>query len=147
MLSPSMYEEFALPYNSRIGEALGGVHIHSCGDYRHNLDNILKITNVRSIQLHAGRGEFPLPLTADADDPFNRARRRVACYVDVNDITRGDEYRGRYREHFGEYVLPRLIDGPLTGCILQSCGCPVDAGLTEVDAALLWTRQRVRAAV
>jgi len=146
MLSPSMYEEFALPYNSRIGEAFGGVHLHSCGDYRHNLDNILKITNVRSIQLHAGRGEFPLPPTSGADDPFNRARRRIACYVDVNDITRGDEYRGRYREHFSEYVLPRLADGPLTGCILQSCGCPPAAGLAEVDEALRWSRQQVRAA-
>jgi hypothetical protein len=145
MLSPAMYEEFALPYNSRIGEAFGGVHVHSCGDYRHNLDNILKITNIRSIQLHAGPGEFPLPLTASADCPFNRARQQVTCFVDVNDVTRGDEYRGRYREHYSEYVLPRLGDGSLTGCILQSCGCPADAGLDEVNEALHWTRRQVRA--
>lgn len=142
MLSPAMYEEFALPYNSRIGKAFGGVHVHSCGDYRHNLDNILKIANVRSIQLHAGPGEFPLPLTTGEDDPFNRARKQVACYVDNNDITRGDKYRGRYREHFGEYVLPRLAAGPMTGLILQSCGCPPDAGLEEVNQALLWTRRQ-----
>ncbi len=144
MLSPAMYEEFALPYNSRIGEAFGGVHVHSCGDYRHNLENILKITNIRSIQLHAGPGEFPLPPTAGADGSFNRVRERVTCFVDNNDVARGDEYKGRYREHFSEYVLPRLGGGPLTGCILQSCGCPVDAGLEEVDEALRWTRQQVR---
>jgi len=144
MLSPAMYEEFALPYNSRIGEAFGGVHVHSCGDYRHNLDNILKITNVRSIQVHAGPGEFPLPLTPDEDHPFNRARRQIACYLDNNDIARGDEFRGRYREHFGGYLLPRLRQAPPTGLILQSCGAPLDATLPEIDEAIRWSRQQVR---
>lgn len=146
MLSPAMYEEFALPYNSRIGEAFGGVHVHCCGDYRHNLDNTLKIKNIRSIQLHAGPGEFPLPLTAIEDCPFNRARREVTCFVDVNDVTRGDAYRGRYREHYAEYVLPRLRSGPMAGCILQSCGGLADAGLDDTNAALRWTRQQLRLA-
>jgi hypothetical protein len=144
MLSPAMYEEFALPYNSRIGRVFGGIHIHSCGDYQHNLDNLLKITNARSIQLHAGPGEFPLPMTAAEDCAFNRARGQVTCFVDTNDISRGDEYRGRHRRHYAEYVLPRLCSSPLTGCILQSCGCPANADLQEVDAALAWTRRQLR---
>lgn len=143
MLSPEMYREFALPYNSQIGEAFGGVHIHSCGDYRHNLDNVLSITNVRSIQLHAGPGEFKLPATPYEDCAFNRARDRVTCFIDTNDVARGDEYRGRYREHYSEYVLPRLCGKPLTGVILQSCGCPADAGPEEANAALVWTRQQL----
>lgn len=147
MLSPAMYEEFALPYNSRIGEAFGGVHVHSCGDYRHNLDNILKITNVRSIQLHAGPGEFPLPLTPEEGHPFNRARRQIACFLDNNDIARGDEFRGRYREHFGGYVLPRLGQAPLTGIILQSCGAPLEATLPGIDESIRWSRAQVRSAV
>ncbi len=143
MLSPEMYEEFALPYNCMIGEAFGGLHIHSCGDYQHNLDNLLKITNVRSIQVHAGPGEFPLPATADEECPFNRARKRLTCFLDALDVTRGDEYRGRYREHYAEYVLPRLCTGPLTGVILQSCGCPPGAGMEEINEALRWTRQEL----
>lgn len=144
MLSPAMYEEFALPYNCRIGEAFGGVHIHSCGDYRHNLDNLLKITNVRSIQLHAGPGEFPLPETATQDCAFNRARKSLTCFVDTNDVARGDQYAGRYREHYSEYVLPRLQAGDLAGCILQSCGCPPGAGAQEINAALDWTRRQLQ---
>ncbi len=143
MLSPEMYREFALPYNCQLGEMFGGIHIHSCGDYRHNLDNLLDITNIRSIQVHAGQGEFPLPETAEEDCPFNRARRKLAFFVDVNDIALGDEYRGRYKEHYTEYVLTRLRAGDLTGCILQSCGCPPGANLDDFNAALDWTRQQV----
>jgi len=147
MLSPQMYREFALPYNSMLGEIFGGVHIHCCGDYRHNLDNLLAITNIRSIQLHAGPGEFPLPETASEDCPFNRARQRLTCFVDVNDIARGDAYRGRYRELLSEYVLPRLRGGEMTGIILQSCGCEPGSSLDDFNAALSWTREQLRADV
>jgi hypothetical protein len=138
MLSPEMYREFALPYNSRIGEAFGGVHLHSCGDYRHNLDNALAIANLRSIQLHAGPGEFPLPETPDEDAALNRARGRVAMFVDTGGVARGDEFRGRPRRHYEEYVLPRLLNPAPAGLILQSCGTGDD--MPDAGEALRWTR-------
>ncbi|MFW5856907.1 MAG: uroporphyrinogen decarboxylase family protein, partial [Planctomycetota bacterium] len=52
MLSPEMYREFAFPYNAELSEAYGGVHIHCCGDYKHNVDNLLDLPGIRSIQLH-----------------------------------------------------------------------------------------------
>jgi len=142
MLSPEMYREFALPYNSEIGAVFGGVHIHSCGDYSHNLDNLMEITNIRSIQLHAGPGEFHLPDTKEEECPFNRARERLAYFVDANDITRGDVYRGRFREHYAEYVLPRLMCGDMTGCILQSCGCS-GSDVEDFRSAVRWTRAQL----
>jgi len=93
--------------------------------------------------VHAGQGEFPLPETAGEDCPFNRARKKLAFFVDVTDIALGDEYRGRYREHYTEYVFPRLRAGDLTGGIFQSCGCPPGASLDDFNAALDWTRQQV----
>jgi hypothetical protein len=142
MLSPEMYREFALPYNSRIGEAFGGVHLHSCGDYRANLDNTLDIKNLRSIQLHAGQGEFPLPESSAEDCPFNHARGKVAMLVDTNGIARADAYRNRPREHYAEYVLPRLLNGSMDGVILQSCGAGGD--MPDLPAALEWTRRQVK---
>lgn len=139
LLSPEMYREFALPYNSQIGSAFKGVHVHSCGDYHHNLDNLMETTNIRSIQVHAGTGEFPLPLTADEDCAFNRARKKLAYLVDANDVTRGDAYRGRHQEQYRDYVLPRLREGDMTGCILQSCG----PASPDADAAVRWTRQQL----
>lgn len=138
MLGQEMYREFAFPYNAELGEVFGGIHLHSCGNYSHNLDNVLDLPNLRTIQVHAGPGEFPLPMTAEEDCALNRARRRVAYFVDVNDVTRGDEYRNLPRKHYEEYVLPRLKMGDLRGCILQSCG----PSPSEPDAgeAVGWTR-------
>jgi len=142
MLSPDMYREFAMPYNARIAEAFGGIHIHSCGDYSHNLDNLLMTPGVRSIQLHAGPGEFRLPVSAEDPVPFNRARNRVAVFVDTNGVARGDEYRGMPRRHYEEYVIPRLAGGAWRGLILQSCGVGDD--MPDVRSALRWTRERAR---
>jgi len=141
MLSPEMYRQFALPYNRQLGEVFGGVHIHSCGEYAHNLDNLLAIPSVRSIQVHAGPGEFHLPASPGDDHPFNRARARATCLVDANPIARGDAWKGRPRDHYAEYVLPRLKAGDMTGCILQSCGPGQD--LPDVASALAWTRRQV----
>ena len=141
MLSPAMYREFALPYNAMIGEAFGGIHIHSCGDYRHNLGVLLETPNLKSIQLHAGVGEFPLPETATEDCAFNRARTQVACLVDSSDISRGDEYRGRGADHHREYILPRLCQTDITGLILQTPG--VGPGIPDSEAALKWTRREL----
>lgn len=141
MLSPAMYREFAFPYNAEIGKAFGGIHIHSCGNYRHNLDNLLDLPGIRSIQVHAGPGEFPLPETADEDAAFNRARRQVAYFIDANDVTRGDVYRSRPRRHYGEYVIPRLRQADLAGCILQSCG--TSPAEPDADAAIQWTRRQL----
>lgn len=141
MLSPDMYREFAFPYNAEIGKIFGGIHIHSCGNYSHNLDNLLALPNIRSIQLHAGPGEFPLPKTMDEDSPFNRARQKITFFVDSNDVTRGDDFRNLPRKHYKEYVIPRLKQGSLTGCILQSCGESPDE--PDVNSAIRWTRQQL----
>jgi hypothetical protein len=141
MLSPRMYGEFALPYNIELGEIFGGVHIHSCGDYRTNLDNLLRIPTLRSIQLHAGTGEFPLPENAEEDCVFNRARRAVTCFVDCNNVAAGGDYQGRLKDHYADYVIPRVRAGSLDGIILQSPGICQD--LTSDDASLQWTRARM----
>jgi uroporphyrinogen-III decarboxylase len=141
MLSPEMYMEFAYPYNAELGEIFGGIHIHSCGDYRHNLDSLLKLPTLKSIQLHAGRGEFSLPKTADEECAFNRARKQITCFVDSGNIAAGDGYKDRGQDHYIEYVLSRLKAGDMTGIILQSCGVSPD--LPDVDSALKWTRGQV----
>jgi len=139
MLSPDMYREFGIPYNAEIGAAFGGIHIHSCGDYRHNLDALLETPGLRSIQLHAGVGEFALPASADEDCAFNRARQQVTYFVDSGDIAAGQDYAGRAQAHYREYVLPRLVQDDLIGCVLQSCG--VTPELPDADKALQWTRE------
>ncbi|UCC97230.1 MAG: hypothetical protein JSW66_15450, partial [Phycisphaerales bacterium] len=66
-------------------------------------------------------------------------------FIDVNDIARGDKYRGKYRELLSEYVIPRLQTGDMTGCILQSCGCKPGSSFDDYKAAISWTRKQLHA--
>lgn len=40
VLPPELYREFGIPYHERIARKFGGVFIHSCGNFSHNLDNL-----------------------------------------------------------------------------------------------------------
>ena len=145
MLSPAMYREFALPYNSQLGEAFGGIHVHSCGNYLNNLDNLLQIRNIRSIQAHAGPGEMPLPENAAADGPFNRARRQVTYLIDSNSVS----WAGQFASHesiYREYILPRLAQGDLTGLILESATGPDLKTPADADRWTRWTRDQLERA-
>lgn len=49
VLSPQLYREFALPYLNELSEEFGGVFVHSCGDFSHQLDNLAKVHDLRGI--------------------------------------------------------------------------------------------------
>jgi hypothetical protein len=57
VLSPSLYKEFALPYLNELSDEFGGVFIHSCGNFMHQLDNLEKVHNLRG--LNFGVSEMP----------------------------------------------------------------------------------------
>lgn len=113
-LSPEQYEEFCLPDMLRIAEAVPGLFYHSCGDYSHQTDNLLKIPNLRAIQMHTGPGEV------DSLPAWRKIRGRVALWSDTNDVGLGDQYRDDYWSCYEEYVLPRLFEGKRDGLVLLS---------------------------
>ena len=49
IVSPNLYKEFSVPYNERLAKAFGRLHIHSCGDFSFNLDNIVHTSGVKSV--------------------------------------------------------------------------------------------------
>jgi uroporphyrinogen-III decarboxylase len=60
ILSPSLYEEFGLPYVTRLAETFNGIFIHSCGDFSHNLANLAKVPNLRGLDFAAGETSFEM---------------------------------------------------------------------------------------
>jgi uroporphyrinogen-III decarboxylase len=58
LLSPELYEEFGVPYLTRISEAFGGLYYHCCGDYGHLLDKILNIRDLRAVNGHLSPKEL-----------------------------------------------------------------------------------------
>ena len=59
VISPDLYEEFALPYNNKISDAFNGVFINCCGDFRHNLDNLAKHKKLRGVDFKASEISYP----------------------------------------------------------------------------------------
>ena len=64
VLSPELYREFAMPYNEALGEALGGVALHSCGRIVHNLENVAQTRGILALNTH-DPGAVAAPIVKD----------------------------------------------------------------------------------
>lgn len=71
-LSPSTYEEFALPYNSKLSEIFGGVTLHCCMNYRHNLKSMVKTKGFLGFdpQTKYNPSDMIMDAFAEADNGF-----------------------------------------------------------------------------
>ena len=49
LVSPKLYKEFVVPYNSRICKAFGGGCLHFCGNATHQAENFLRIEGLQAI--------------------------------------------------------------------------------------------------
>jgi uroporphyrinogen-III decarboxylase len=48
-LSPYLYKEFGVPYNTRLSNEFNGLAIHSCGNFEQNLENLVSIPSLRGV--------------------------------------------------------------------------------------------------
>ena len=58
LLSPEFFEEFSLPYLNELSEEFGGVLIHSCGNFEHQLESLTKVRNLRGINFGVSETRF-----------------------------------------------------------------------------------------
>jgi len=59
VVSPHLYKEFALPHNQRLADAFNGLHIHSCGNFTFNYENLLKIDKLRGVDMGVTETSYP----------------------------------------------------------------------------------------
>jgi hypothetical protein len=53
LVSADMYKEFGIPYLKKMSENLGPVQIHCCGNYIHQVENLVESgINIRAIEFH-----------------------------------------------------------------------------------------------
>lgn len=131
MLSPEQYEEFALPYNIMVSQAFGGLSIHSCGNYNHQLDNLLKIPNLKAIQCHVGPGEMP------AEPLVGKINGKATLWCDWNNLSCGSYASGKELQQ--EYTIPYLRRFK-TGLIVQG---PGGANPRELVENYIWLRNQL----
>lgn len=58
MISPEMHDEFAVPYLNQISEAFGGIFIHSCGKWQHQMESLSKVHNLRGLEFGASEAPY-----------------------------------------------------------------------------------------
>ncbi len=58
VLSPDLYEKFSLPYINELSEEFGGIVIHSCGNFEHQLDVLAKVKDLRGINFGVSETRF-----------------------------------------------------------------------------------------
>lgn len=58
VLSSHLYEEFSLPYINELSEEFGGVIIHSCGNFEHQLSVLEKVKDLRGLNFGVSETRF-----------------------------------------------------------------------------------------
>ena len=58
VLSRPLWEEFSLPYLNELSEEFGGVVIHSCGNFRHQLEAIAKVRGLKGLNFGVSETRF-----------------------------------------------------------------------------------------
>ena len=58
LLSPPLYEEFCVPYLNELAEEFGGIVIHSCGNFEHQLGVLGRVHNLRGINFGVSETRF-----------------------------------------------------------------------------------------
>jgi hypothetical protein len=78
MISAEMHDEFNVPYLNRISEEFGGVYVHSCGNWIHQLSSLKKVVNLRGVEF--GASETPIGAVVEALG----GKSVIACRVGLN---------------------------------------------------------------
>lgn len=76
MISPAMYTEHVLSHDVRLAEELGGVGIHFCGDGTPQIDNLIVMPGLQSL-------DFGQSFMMDMDAVYGRARKHQIALIRV----------------------------------------------------------------
>jgi hypothetical protein len=78
MISADEHDEFCVPYLNQIADAFGGIYIHSCGNWLHQVPSLAKVRGLRGLEFGASETPFP-PLSE-----FFAGRTVLACRVGLH---------------------------------------------------------------
>ena len=78
MISADEHDEFCIPYLNQISDAFGGLFIHSCGNWIHQIPSLAKVRGLRGLEF--GVSETPFAPVAEYFD----GRVVLACRVGLH---------------------------------------------------------------
>lgn len=81
MISVEEHDEFSLPYLNQISDVFGGLYIHSCGNWLHQMPSLAKVHNLRGLEF--GVTETPFEPVAERFDGKTVLACRVGLHRDI----------------------------------------------------------------
>jgi len=78
MISADEHDEFCVPYLNQIADAFGGLFIHSCGNWLHQIPSLARVRRLRGLEFGASETPFT-PVTEYFND-----RVVLACRVGLH---------------------------------------------------------------
>jgi hypothetical protein len=78
MISAEEHDDFCLPYLNQISDAFGGLYIHSCGNWLHQLPSLARVRGLRGLEF--GASETPFAPVAE----YFHGRTVLACRVGLH---------------------------------------------------------------
>jgi len=78
LISAEEHDEFCLPYLNQISDAFGGLYIHSCGNWLHQIPSLSKVRGLRGLEF--GVSETPFAPVAEYFD----GRVVLACRIGLH---------------------------------------------------------------
>jgi hypothetical protein len=58
MISAEMHNEFHVPYLNMLSEEFGGIYVHSCGDWTHQIPSLKTVRQLRGVEFGASETNF-----------------------------------------------------------------------------------------
>jgi len=58
LISAAMHDVFSVPYLNQISEEFGGIYVHSCGRWVHQIPSLKKVHNLRGLEFGASEAPF-----------------------------------------------------------------------------------------
>jgi hypothetical protein len=78
MISADEHTEFSVPYLNQVSDAFGGLFVHSCGNWLHQLPSLARVRGLRGLEF--GASETPFEAVAD----YFGGRAVLACRVGLH---------------------------------------------------------------
>jgi hypothetical protein len=100
MISPKLYEEYSLPYINQLSEEFGGVIIHSCGNFEHQLDVLSQVHHLRGINFGVNEMSF--------ESVYSKFGGKTVLIPHLSSASIIADYQTAYEwvEHFVSLKLP-----------------------------------------
>ena len=128
VLSPALYEGFALPYLNELSDEFGGVFVHSCGNFVHQLDNLEKVHNLRG--LNFGVTETPFEAVWERFGGRTAIVTHLGLNTDVHFESEADYVRHVLRLRTHNRGLCVLVVPPAGRSTETHGGAPTEQGVT-----------------